>query len=119
MGLTMLLVVVLGPVVQPWYLSWGLLLLAPVATRKVCSLIVGLSVFSVFVGLPGGRQLAWDLLHANPLSVALALLACLAILTVPLTPFDRERLLPRWRRRGDGPRGQVGEPAPGFDYVGV
>ncbi|MGD0255129.1 MAG: polyprenol phosphomannose-dependent alpha 1,6 mannosyltransferase MptB [Acidimicrobiales bacterium] len=119
MGLTMLLVVVLGPVVQPWYLSWGLLLLAPVATRKVRSLIVGLSAFSVFVGLPGGRQLAWDLLHANPLSVALALLACLAILTVPLTPFDRERLLPRWRRRGDGPRGQVGEPAPGFDYVGV
>ena len=31
-----------GPVVQPWYLSWGLVVLAPVATGKVRTLIVGL-----------------------------------------------------------------------------
>jgi hypothetical protein len=30
MGYTCLLVTVLGPVVQPWYLSWGLVLLAPI-----------------------------------------------------------------------------------------
>lgn len=101
-GLTMLAVVVMGPVVQPWYLSWGLILLAPVATGRVRSLIVGCSVGSVFIGLPGGRQLVVDLLNANPLTVALALLACLAILTVPLTPFDREQLLQRWRRRRGG-----------------
>ena len=71
------------------------------------------------MGLPGGRQLVWDLLHANPLSVALALLVCLGILTVPLTPFDRERFLPRWRRRGDGPGGQMSEPARGLDYAGA
>jgi len=41
----------------------------------------------------------------------------LAILTVPLTPFDRERLLPRWRRRGDGPKSQPGEPS--LDYAGT
>lgn len=98
-GLTMLAVVVMGPVVQPWYLSWGLILLAPVATGRVRRLIVVSSVASAFIGLPGGRQLVVDLLNANPLTVALALLACLAILTVPLTPFDREQLLQRWRRR--------------------
>jgi hypothetical protein len=114
MGFTMLLVVILGPVVQPWYLSWGLLLLTPVATGRIRSLIIGLSVSSAFLGLPGARQLVWDLLHANPLSVALALLVCLGILTVPLTPFDRERLLPRWRRRGDG---SSDEPAPDLDYA--
>ena len=42
MGLTMLVIVALGPVVQPWYLSWGLVVLAPVATGKVRTLIVGL-----------------------------------------------------------------------------
>src|SRR5579884_1207605 len=94
MGLTMLLVVALGPVVQPWYLSWGLVLLAPVATGRVRTLIIGFSIASAFIGLPGGRQLVVDLLHANPLTVAVALLACLAILTVPLTPFDREQALP-------------------------
>ena len=103
MGITMLLVVLLGPVDQPWYLSWGLVILAPVATGKVRSLIVVLSVSSAFLGLPGGRQLLSDLLHANPLTVAVSLVTCLAVLTVPLTPFDREQLLQRWRRRrGDG-----------------
>jgi alpha-1,6-mannosyltransferase len=118
MGITMLLVVALGPVVQPWYLSWGLVLLAPVATRRIRSLIVGLSISSAFLGLPGARQLVTDLLHANPLTVAVALLACLGVLTVPLTPFDRQRLLPRWRRRG-GPDSQVGGPSPSLDYAGA
>ena len=104
-GLTMLLVVTLGPVVQPWYLSWGLVVLAPVAFGRVRTLIVGFSVASAFIGLPGGNLLVSDLLHANPLSVAVALLACLAILTVPLTPYDREPLLPRWRRRSREPGG--------------
>jgi hypothetical protein len=104
MGLTMLLVVVLGPVVQPWYLSWGLILLAPVATGRVRTVIVVFSVASAFLQLPGGRQLVVDLFNANPLTVAVALLACLAILTVPLTPFDREQVLQRWRRRRGGDR---------------
>lgn len=89
MGLTCLAVTILGPVVQPWYLSWGLVLLAPVATGRVRSLLLTLSVASAFIGLPGGRQLFHDLLTANPLAVAGALLACLFILTVPLTPMKR------------------------------
>ena len=122
MGLTMLLVVLLGPVDQPWYLSWGLVVLAPVATGRVRSLIVVLSVSSAFLGLPGGRQLLSDLLHANPLTVAVALLTCLAVLTVPLTPFDREQVLQRWRRRRDD--GDHDRPAPGrgvaeLDLLGV
>jgi alpha-1,6-mannosyltransferase len=113
MGITMLLVVALGPVVQPWYLSWGLILLAPVAVGRIRTLIVGISIGSAFIGLPGARQLLWDLLHANPLSVAVALLACLAILTVPLTPFDRNRLTPPGRRPGGSGR------APNLDYAKV
>jgi alpha-1,6-mannosyltransferase len=118
MGITMLLVVALSPVVQPWYLSWGLILLTPVATGWIRSLIVGLSISSAFLGLPAGRQLVSDLLHANPLSVATALLVCLGILTVPLMPLDRERLMSRWRRRG-GPDGPMGGPRPSLDYLGA
>ena len=84
MGVTMLLVVVLGPVVQPWYLSWGLVLLVPVSTgwlRKV--LIVG-SIVSPFIGLPGGRQLIGDLLHANPILAAVSAVALVTVLTAPL-----------------------------------
>jgi len=120
LGVTLLLIVVLGPVVQPWYLSWGLVLLAPVATGKVRSLIITLSIASAFLGLPGGRQLVTDLLHSNPLAVAAALLVLLAILTVPLTPSER-------RRTGAGPRPDAGgsrpsggdDPAVGLDYAGA
>ena len=35
LGVTLLVFVVLGPVVQPWYLSWGLILLAPVALGRL------------------------------------------------------------------------------------
>jgi hypothetical protein len=115
MGLTMLVIVVLGPVVQPWYLSWGLVVLAPVATGKVRTLIVGSSIAAAFIGLPAGRQLVSDLFQADPLTVAAALLVCLAILTVPLSPFDRENLLSRWRRGGG--RGPQAEPAAQLDYA--
>jgi hypothetical protein len=104
--------------VQPWYLSWGLVVLAPVATGKVRTLIVGSSIAAAFIGLPAGRQLLHDLFTADPLTVAVALLVCLAILTVPLSPFDRENLLARWRRHGDMGSGTVKEvPAVSLGYV--
>jgi len=118
LDMLILKIVALGPVVQPWYLSWGLVLLAPVATGRVRTLLVGSSIASAFIGLPGGRQLVGDLFRADPLAVAGALLVCLAILTVPLTPFDRERLLSRWRR-GRGPGAQAEEPMAELDYAGA
>ena len=117
MGITMLLVVVLGPVVQPWYLSWGLILLAPVAEGRLRTLLVGASVTSAFIGLPGARQLLVDLFHADPLQVALSLVACLAVLTVPLTPFDREQVLQRWRRRRGGGEGGPGAHEPALELA--
>jgi hypothetical protein len=119
-GVTLLLVVALGPVVQPWYLSWGLVLLAPVATGRMRSLIIGLSVASAFIGLPGGHTLVADLLGADPLQEAVALLVCLGIFTVPLTPLQRQRLLVSWRRRrGNGSGPTLGEAAPDLDYLGA
>jgi hypothetical protein len=48
------------------------------------------------------------------------LLVCLAILTLPLSPFDRERLLARWRRRGDGGSApQLEESGASLDFVEV
>jgi hypothetical protein len=88
LGLSLLLFVVLGPVVQPWYLTWGILLLAPVAGRYLRSLIIALSVASPFIGLPGGRTLLDQLIHANPLSVALALVVLLGVLLAPLGPWS-------------------------------
>jgi hypothetical protein len=89
LGLSLLLFVVLGPVVQPWYLTWGLILLAPVATGRLRSMIIVLSVLSPFIGLPGGRALVDELLHSDPLAVAAVLLALLAVLIVPIGRWSK------------------------------
>jgi hypothetical protein len=89
LGITLLLFVVLGPVVQPWYLSWGLILLAPVALGRLRSLIIGLSMVTAFIELPGGTQLLNSLLHGDPLLIALTLLWILVVLTVPLATWER------------------------------
>jgi alpha-1,6-mannosyltransferase len=86
---TLLLFVILGPVVQPWYLSWGLILLAPVALGRLRSLIVGLSMVTAFIELPGGTQLINSLIHGDPLLIVLTLLWILVVLTVPLATWER------------------------------
>ena len=89
MGVTLLVFVVLGPVVQPWYLSWGLILLAPVALGRLRSLIIGLSMVTAFIELPGGTQLLNSLIHGDPLLIVLTLLWILVVLTVPLASWER------------------------------
>ena len=84
LGLTLLLFVILGPVVQPWYLSWGLILLAPVARGKIRTTIIVLSVAAPFIGLPGGREMLVQLLHADPLVIAISLVALLIFVVAPL-----------------------------------
>ena len=89
LGTTLLLFVLLGPVVQPWYLSWGLILLAPVALGQLRSLVIGLSMVTALIELPGGTQLVTTLFHGDPLLIVLTLLWLLIVLTVPLSSWDR------------------------------
>ena len=89
LGITLLLFVLLGPVVQPWYLSWGLILLSPVALGQLRSLVIGLSMVTAFIELPGASQLVTTLLHGDPLLIVLTLLWLLIVLTVPLSSWDR------------------------------
>src|SRR5665213_1813382 len=94
LGITLLLFVALGPVVQPWYLSWGLILLAPVALGRLRSLIIGLSMVTAFIELPGATQLLNSLIHGDPLSIVLTLLWVLFVLTVPLATWERRDPVP-------------------------
>jgi alpha-1,6-mannosyltransferase len=98
LGLSLMLVVILSPVVQPWYLSWGIVLLSPVVlpgsrTRRV---MIGLSIAAVVVGLPDGQLLVKDLVNSSPLVIAGALVVLLGVLLAPLgnpgrSPAFRER----------------------------
>ncbi len=83
-GISLLLFVVLGPVVQPWYLTWGVIMLAPIAVGRTRSVLLVLSMTAPFIGLPGGRTLLDELIHANPLAVAAALLVLLGVVLAPI-----------------------------------
>jgi hypothetical protein len=101
-GMSMLLFVLLGPVVQPWYLTWGIVLLAPVATNRLRSVLIVFSVAVPFIGLTGGRTLISELLRADPVAVVAAVVALVAVLVAPLG-----RWTSTWWREpsgGDAPR---------------
>ena len=84
LGMSLLLFVVLGPVVQPWYLVWGLVVLAASYQGREHFWLLALSITSPFLGLPGAQDLWRSLLHANPLLMAVALVILLGTLLVPL-----------------------------------
>ncbi len=92
LGLSLLLFVALGPVVQPWYLTWGLITLAVVAEGWWRRALVVLSVLSPFIGLPGGRDLLDHLVHSDPLVVAAALVVLLGVLVTPLGRWTQSGL---------------------------
>jgi hypothetical protein len=84
LGLALLLFVVLGPVVQPWYLAWGLVVLAASYQGREHFWLLLLSIIGPFVGLPGGRQLLSGLVHSNPLLIALAVAIVGGVLLLPM-----------------------------------
>ncbi len=86
LALTLLAIVLLGPVVQPWYVAWGLILLAPVAVGRTWGVLVGLSIGVSFLELPGARLLLDELSRNNPAYVLLSILVLMVTLAVT-TPF--------------------------------
>ena len=73
LGWSLLLFVLLGPVVWPWYETWGFVFLAVAAERWTLRLVLFLSAAACFADLPSWRVLV----GGNPLLVTLGWM-CLA-----------------------------------------
>jgi alpha-1,6-mannosyltransferase len=84
-GLTLLAAALLGPVVHPWYLTWGLfpLVAAGKAGRWICRLCVG----SIFTALPGCQELTVFLPAGSAAAALWAVVA--ATVAVGLTAMVR------------------------------
>ena len=78
------MVVILGPVVQPWYLVWGIALLAAVYVGREHFWLLLLSVMTPWMGLPGGRELLDGLIHANPAAMLAAVVILVGVLLAPM-----------------------------------
>ena len=98
LGITMMAFVLLGPVVQPWYLTWGIIVVAPIATGRMLYAVLGLSTVAPFIGLTGGTELLNELVHTDPIAMVLAVMVLWAVAIVPLGNWttswriDRSRL---------------------------
>jgi alpha-1,6-mannosyltransferase len=83
LGLMLLALAFLSPVLQPWYLIWGVALLACVPVplaRRTCLI---LAAISPFMGLPGGWQLERSLLAASPMLIAVLAIALVLVAALP------------------------------------
>jgi hypothetical protein len=86
LGLTMFVAVILGPVMQPWYLAWGVVLLAPVAERYLRGTLVWLTIMVTFLGLGDATYFVSNLGKASPAIMAIAALGPLALILWPVAP---------------------------------
>ncbi len=84
LGVSLVLLAVLGPVVQPWYFIWGISLLAASYQGRQHFWILVMSVTGPFAGLPGGRELLSGMLQTNPLVTATAVAVLGLVLLVPM-----------------------------------
>jgi alpha-1,6-mannosyltransferase len=114
LGVTALAFVLLGPVVQPWYLTWGIVLLAPVVSGRLRNLVLALSTVAPFIGLTGGASLLKQLLATNPLSMVLAVFVLWGIVMLPLGTWTTSWRLDRTRLGSALPTTQ-GSVSPAFE----
>jgi alpha-1,6-mannosyltransferase len=103
LGATMMAFVLLGPVVQPWYLTWGIIIVAPVVTGRWLYAVLGLSAVAPFIGLTGGSDLLSRLVHTDPASMVLAVMVLWAVAIVPLGNWTTSWRIDRARLAGPIP----------------
>jgi alpha-1,6-mannosyltransferase len=97
-GLTLLAVGFLGPTMQPWYVAWSVVVLATIAEHRLRVLVIVLSCVCSFFGLPGEGKLVEQFAQAPPLLFALACVAIVLILAIPLVIRIRRAFHPAHER---------------------
>jgi alpha-1,6-mannosyltransferase len=96
-GISFLAVVLLGPSVQPWYLVWGIVILAATDEARMAAGIVWLTVVASFLGLVGLNLLAteWGSLGPSLELLLLAVLLASAITPISTYPIPKKSQPPR------------------------
>jgi hypothetical protein len=79
----------LGPILWPWYLMWGLLVLAPVATGGLRRAVVVITVIETLIGASAVSGMVHSYLHLGILNDILVVAGLAAVILVPLRPSLR------------------------------
>jgi alpha-1,6-mannosyltransferase len=89
LGLTLLVVALLGPILWNWYVTWGVIVIAPALSGVLRRIVIAISTFEVFVGLSSVRNLAVTLFRAGVLPDLILVAVIFAVVIVPLAQFGR------------------------------
>jgi hypothetical protein len=112
LGLTLLVVALLGPILWSWYATWGVIVLAPAATPALRRVIIAISTFEAFVGISSVKNLGLTVFHAGILADLVLAAAIFAIAIIPLGQFARAGASASFRSERSGThRPLVGLPA--------
>ena len=96
-GISFLAVVLLGPSLQPWYLVWGIVILAATYGPRIATGIVWLTIVVSFLGLVGLNLLTTELGSLGPSLefLLLAVLVASAIAPIATYPVPKKPHPPR------------------------
>ncbi len=92
LGWSLLTFVVLGPVVWPWYETWGFVFLAVIAEGLTLRLLMALSAVACFADIPGS--------HFYEATHPIVAVVCWASLVGAVVVYGKYRLLPSVPRFG-------------------
>jgi hypothetical protein len=102
LGLTLLVLALLGPIVWSWYVTWGVVVLAPVALGRLRTALIVISTFWAFVGMTAVHGIYERLLHTFVLTDLLLIAMLLATAILPLGQFSTGRGRARLPRMTQG-----------------
>ena len=92
LGLALLALVLMGPILWPWYLSWPLAVLAPTAGRWTRRAVIALAIGGSLVGATAVVRASHAFASAIVPGELLVLVALLALALAPLRGQDAPRL---------------------------
>ena len=88
LGLTLLVLALLGPIVWAWYVTWGVIVvLAPAAIGRLRTALIVISTFWAFAGVTAVHGIYMRLLHTFVLTDLLLMAMLLAVAITPLGQF--------------------------------
>ncbi len=85
LGLTLLVLALLGPIVWSWYVTWGVIVVAPAAVGRLRSAVIVISTFRAFAGVTSVHGIYQSLLHTFVLTDLLLVAMLLAVAITPLS----------------------------------
>jgi hypothetical protein len=102
LGITLLVLALLGPIVWAWYVTWGVVVLAPAAMGRLRTALIVISTFWAFAGVTSVHNVYQRLLHTFVLTDLLLVAGLLVVALMPLGQFASTRPRLPWFRPGPG-----------------